>query len=255
MSTTSKFFTRIALVLGVLGTATAMATAGSLTISWSPSVDEMTVGYDVEILDEQGQVVRVIDAEIATTITIEDLEDGVVHRLRVRPYDARGTRARRASSAITTMPAPRVESFSGAVTPGISTTIAVEGANLDARARFLSKRAGLAVASATVIAVNRAELVLAWDGSGASPSPADLLVVNPVRKAEPYFEHHPQVLDVDASGRVESADEQLVKAAFGLRRGDPGYSGALDVNGDGVIGGEDTAPIRAYLEGAGTPGL
>lgn len=254
MSTSTSGRQRLATLVAVCALAALPAAAGTMTLSWSPSTDSMTVGYDVEILDEAGQILRVIDAESSTTVTVDELTDGTVHRFRVRPYDASGARARRASAALTTMPSPRIESLAGTIIAGERGEVSVFGANFDQDARFVSKRKGVIVRQATIASHDLAVLVLDWDGTGAPVSIADLLAINPVRKNERYFNHNPVVLDVDGSGAIDDADERLVRDAFGAKRGEPTYRAALDVNGDGVIGGEDAAPIRARLDGTAPSG-
>ena len=227
--------------------APAGATAGDLRLAWAPSNDEATVGYEVEVLDPFDQVLEVIDAGPATSATIEGLDDNVRYRFRIRPYDVEGTRAREASAAIETYPAPRLDALEGAPGPGLQARATLVGANFDPGARVVSRRTAVRVLGAEIESPERARVTLYWNGTGTPPGPADLTVVNPVRKAEPYFGAHPEVLDVDASGTVDGADLQRVRAAFGARRGEPGWDARLDVNGDGVIGGEDVAPIRAHL--------
>ncbi|RMF74052.1 MAG: hypothetical protein D6738_07330 [Acidobacteria bacterium] len=245
----TRHLARLALLALAGALAGGVATAGEITLAWAPSSDEATIGYDVEVLDAFDQVLEVIDAGVATSHTVTGLDDGVRYRFRIRPYDVNGRRAREASAAIETLPAPRIEALEGIPVPGEPTTVTLSGVNFDPAARILSRRAGLKVGDASVLSTGAAEVTLLWDGRGEPPAAGDLTVVNPVRKAEPYFAAHPEVLDVDASGAVDAADLAQVQAAFGARRGEPGYEDRLDVNGDGVIGGEDVAPIRARLTG------
>ncbi len=236
------------LAVAVLAAAvTSPAMAGEIVLAWAASSDEVTVGYDVEVLDPFDQVLDVIDAGAATSVTVRDLVDDTRYRFRIRPYDATGRRAREASRPIETFPAPRIDALDGAPAPGATAVATLRGANFDPEARVVSRRSAVRVVDAVVENTGLARVTLTWDGTGASPSPADLTVVNPVRKAEPYFRAHPEVLDVDGSGTIDEDDLRQVRAAFGAGRGEPQYEARLDVNGDGVIGGEDVAPIRAWL--------
>lgn len=230
----------------------APALAGTLPVSWAPSMDQLTAGYDVEVLDEHGDVLQIVDAGASTRVTIEGLDDGVYYLVRIRPYDDHGERARRASKPLRTMPAPRIEALEAPVIPGSPVTATLIGANFDAGARVVATRDALTVRDARIASTSKATVTIVWDGHGEAPSPADLAVVNPVRRSERFLERHDELLDVDGSGSLDEADVALVREAFGAREGAARYVARLDVNGDGAIDGEDLASLRARVADGAT---
>ncbi|RMG47651.1 MAG: hypothetical protein D6718_03005 [Acidobacteria bacterium] len=227
------------------------AMAGELALEWPPSGDELTAGYDVELLDEDGTILRTFDAGRATTVRLRGLADGRRYGVRVRPYDIWGNRAREATRTLVTMPEPRIEALEGRLEPGRWVLVTLRGSNFDDGAVVLSRRAGLTAGDVTVIDSERLLVELRAEPGVPAPGPGDLLVVNPVRRAPSYLAARPELLDVDRSGRVDAADLEAVLEAFGTVREDPDYRPQLDPNGDGVIDGEDAGLIRARLAQGG----
>lgn len=221
------------------------AEAAELTVGWAAANDDATAGYDLEVLDQEGTLLFTLNAGEGTRVVVTGLADGVVYTFRVRPYDEQGNRARKPSSVLVTSPKPRVDSVTGmTLVEGSPARMEVRGANFLPGARVLSRREGVRVLSQQVVSHDLLFMeVLASPGAGLVP--ADLLVVNPVRKTEDYVRTHPEVLDLDSSGAIDEIDQELVQAAFGRRAGEAGYQAALDPNGDGVIDGEDLALIKA----------
>lgn len=249
------------------------ASAAELTVAWRPTNDDVTGGYDVEVLDDGGRVIQTIDARSATTAVVSGLADGTTYRFRVRPYDQWGNRAEQPSADIATMPAPRVDMLSRWEPAGATATAELLGANFAPGARLIAKRAGLVVTSTTVIDPGKLTAEVSNPG-GVSPVASDFLVVNPVRRADAFLAAHPELLDVNQDGAVDEADADAVAAAFGApatssrgrsqSRSAPGTGTMdaasstgttgvvatrpeLDVNGDGMVDGEDLAAIRARL--------
>lgn len=56
-------------------------------------------------------------------------------------------------------------------------------------------------------------------------------------------------LDYNGDGLVDAADAELLKAAIGAGEEDAAFDFALDVDGDGVIGGSDWALFVTALNG------
>lgn len=242
------------LVLGLLlcGVA-APALAADLTVAWKASDDEVTAGYDVEVLDLEGEVLQTLDAGDATRLVIPGLADGTVYRVRVRPYDKWGHRAREASRDLVTYPAPRVDTVVAAPEPGQRGEAVLRGVNVAPGARVVPIRAGLRTGAVRVLAHDRVavEVTLA---RGARPlAPGDLLVVNPVRRTEEYLNVHRELLDVDGSGGADLTDAQSIRRAAGPKAGEAGFDPALDLNGDGAIDEADAAMIEAILAPSSPP--
>jgi hypothetical protein len=231
-----------------LAGAVGVATAGEIQLSWRASLDDVTAGYEVEVLTEGGNVVQVIDVEEALAVTVGELADGQLYRFRVRPYDRFGNRAERASRELVSYAAPRIDALEplAPADDGSMRAVAV-GNNFHDEARFLSRRDDVTVRGAAVESPQRAVLVLDAATATAPLAPGDLLPVNPVRKSAAYFDAHPEVLDVDGSRAIDARDLDLVRAAFGAQRGEPGYDAARDINDDGIVDGEDEAALRAVF--------
>jgi hypothetical protein len=242
----------LGLVLGVLvALAAAPADAADLTVAWKANDDEVTAGYDVEVLDLEGELLQTLDAGDATRLVITDLADGTVYRVRVRPYDQWGHRARTPSRDLVTYPAPRVDEVLAAPEPGRRGEAVLRGVNVAPGARLVPVRAGLRAGAVRVLAHDRVTVDVAL-APGARPlAPGDLLVVNPVRRAEEYLKVHRELLDVDGSGSADSADAQVVRQAAGRKAGEPGFDPALDLNGDGALDEADAVLIEALLAPSG----
>ncbi len=252
------------------------ASAGEITLAWSPTNDDVTAGYDVEVLDESGQVIQTIDARTATKTVVGGLDDGTTYRFRVRPYDQWGNKADQPSRDLTTLPSPRVDMLSRwEAGTGATATAELLGANFAPGARVIAKRPGLVVTAATVVDPGKLTAEVK-NPHGVSPVASDFVVVNPVRRADAYIAANPELLDVNQDGTVNQADADTVAAAFGASAGststrgrsggrsaggigtqDVGTGGTpqavpatrpeLDVNGDGMVDGEDLAAIKARL--------
>ncbi len=236
-------------LLATLLLAIVPAFSAELGLSWAPSQDDVTAGYDVEVLAAEGDVpLRVEDVEAKTNYRVYGLEDGELYRFRVRPYDIFGKRADEASAEIVTMPAPRIDALSVEARGEGRFVLTLEGANFAPGARLVSRRDDLRVLASETSGHTRLSATLSWAGAGAALLPSDFLVANPVRRSDAYIAEHPELLDVDASGVIDEADAEAVKALFGVRAGAARYEDALDVNGNGVIDGEDLSAIRARLD-------
>lgn len=243
-----------AAILATLLLATPAVFAGELGLAWAPSQDDVTAGYDVEVLPSEGDVpLRVEDVEAATTYRVYGLEDGQVYRFRVRPYDIFGQRADEPSAEIVTMPAPRIDALSVEAQGEGRFVLTLEGANFASGARLVPRRDDLRVLGSEITGHTRLVATVAWTGAGAL-LPRDFLVANAVRRSDAFIAAHPELLDVDGSGAIDEADAASVKAAFGVRAGDARYDEALDVNGNGVVDGEDLSAIRAKLGDTGLLG-
>lgn len=215
------------------------AEPGTLSVAWGEPVDELTAGFQVELLDGEGQTSQVLDAGAATGIDIPGLGDGEVHRLRLRPYDVWGHEASEAGRTVAVMPTPRVERIGGEPEPGQSTLVSLYGANFMDGARVVSRSEGVRFGDATVIRHDELVVRVIVDDPGHVLVPDDLLVVNPSPKSSVYFGVHPEAADVDGSGTVDDADAALVRSLFGVTPEDPRYRPAVDPNGDGVVDGID----------------
>jgi hypothetical protein len=224
------------------------ASAADLTIAWKANDDDVTAGYDIEVLDLSGEAVQTLDAGDATRIVITDLADGELYRIRVRPYDEWGNRARKPSDELVTYPKPRLEAIDAPPSPGRRGEVVLRGANVAVGARVLSLRNGLQTGAVRVLAHDLVAVEVSL-APGAEPiQPGDFLVVNPVRRAVEYAKVHAQILDVNRSGRVEPADAALVEQAAGLRAGDAGFDATLDVNGDGLLDDADLGMFESVFE-------
>jgi hypothetical protein len=244
----------LSLVLGVLVSLAAVPVlAADLTVAWKANDDEVTAGYDVEVLDLEGEVLQTLDAGDATRLAITGLADGTVYRVRVRPYDQWGHRAREASRELVTYPAPRFDEVLAAPEPGRRGEALLRGVNVAPGARLVPVRAGLRAGAVRVLAHDRVAVEVAL-APGARPlAPGDLLVVNPVRRAEEYLTVHRELLDVDGSGSADPADAQVVRQAAGRNAGKPEFDPALDLNGDGALDEADAVMIESLVVPSSPP--
>ena len=87
----------------------------------------------------------------------------------------------------------------------------------------------------------------AGPAASLAPLPGELVVHNPVRRSDAFVAAHPELLDVDHSGTVDAQDLGIVAALFGVDSRSPRYNPDADVNGDGLIDGEDASLVRARL--------
>jgi len=225
------------------------ALAGELTVSWAPNHDDATAGFDVEVLDAAGQLQRTLDARGATQFTLRDLPDGELVRVRVRPYDRWGGRARQPSVELVTLPAPHVDAVTGWTPDAVENVLRVSGVNFAPGARLVARRSDWRVLSATVAGSGEIVARVRAASVGAAPLPGDFLVVNPVRRSEEFLRAHPALFDVDHSGAVDEVDLALVSQAFGGKVGDArGAAPAeFDITGDGLVDGEDISTLRSFL--------
>ncbi len=249
MTMTPRLRSLVILAAAVFLCAAPAVRAGSLSLTWAPAVDEMTAGYDVELLDAEGHLLQVLDAGEEPRIYLSGLEDGRVYRVRIRPYDRFGNRARKPSAELVTLPAPEVREVDGEIEAGRRSWVSLHGSNFADGAEVVPHPEGVRVLEATVVRHDLLVLEVMADRDLVL-RPGDVTVVNPVRKAEEFFEHHPEVLDLDGSGRVDEADLGPVESLFGVTRNDPRYRLRWDPNGDGVIDGEDRALLEARLRRA-----
>lgn len=241
---------RVALGFGLgllLALAAAPSPAADLTVAWQANDDEVTAGYDVEVLDLEGEILQTLDAGDTTRLVITGLADGTVYRVRVRPYDQWGHRAREASRDLVTYPAPRVEEVVAAPEPGQRGEAVLRGVNVAPGARLVPVRAGLKTGAVRVLAHDRVAVEVALAAGVRPLAPGDLLVVNPVRRAAEYLKVHRELLDVDGSGSADLADAAVVRQAAGRSAGEPAYDPALDLNGDGALDDADATMIDALL--------
>ncbi len=234
-------------LLAVFACALAPAAAAEIALSWAPPQDDVTAGFELEVLDDDGQLVRVLDAGMTTHYVVDGLEDGRHYRFRLRAYDRWDQSAADASREIRSMPKPRIDAVDGFVEPGKASRISLYGANFTDGAWLVSSRSNVVVEEVLVM---RHDLLIATVRSeepGAPLAPEELLVVNPVRKSASYVRAHPELLDFDRSGKIDASDIAAVEALFGVEAIDPRFVPAADLTGDGVIDGEDAAMIRAGL--------
>lgn len=246
MTTMKTNLSTLLLSLGVLAAGATFAPAAEIALRWAPSADDVTAGYEVEVLDADGNVDDRIDAGNKTQLVVNGLTDGTVYRFRVRPYDTWGHKAARPSAEIATLPAPRVDAVEDWSIKGDTARCTLVGVNFDKGAHVAPALPGVKVTLVKVIDTTR--LTVELKGATRAPIASDMLVVNPVRHADEFVKKHAQLLDVDRNGTVDRQDATRIQAAFGATRGTRNYHPDLDVNGDGVIDGEDLSIVRAALK-------
>lgn len=233
-------------VLFVLIIQLSPAIAGEMPVQWTPTGDQLTAGYDVEVLDAAGRMLFVIDAGKQTSITLTGLTDGEMHRVRIRPYDDWNQKARQPSSELVGMPLPRIERIAGELSLG-SSVLAISGANFLPGARVISKRSDIAVVSSAVIGHQKLLVTVQAFAGTTLPGPDELLVVNPMLRSLEFARQHPELLDVDRSGSIDQQDVEQIQLNYGASRGSENYAERMDANGDGMIDGEDAAMVRALI--------
>lgn len=241
--TTMIRYVSLAMLLAVTVTG---AHAGELFLQWSAAADDFVAGYMVEVEALNGEPLFTLDAGEETQIRLTQLEDGRIHRVRVRPYDKWGREARTATNELVSMPSPTVSEVEGQIVPGQPSLITLRGANFATGAHVVSERLDVSVQEAMVLAHDKL-LVSVASADGSPVSAKDFLVVNPVRKAIGYVQANPVVVDVSRSGTIDTDDMKAVRDRFGSTRQDATYLPQLDLNGDGVIDGEDVALIRSVM--------
>jgi hypothetical protein len=235
--------------------AAAPCAAGVLTIAWPPAAGAQ--GYRIYVGSQSGVYERTIDAGTASKATVSGLEDERVYHIAVKAYDATGRTSAGFSPELACLPAPHIVSIEPPVlTAGRATSVTIEGANFDPEIQVRARDARLAVRSASPAGPGRISVLVEATpgGDGAMTLEAvSFTLINPCRKADVYFNAHPEAADSDGSGAVDQEDLALVRAAFGARRGESGYEPAADVDGDGAVDGRDVARVLAGLGSASPP--
>jgi hypothetical protein len=225
-----------------------LARAGELRISWNPSVDPRTTGYHVYVGSAPGQYTRLLDAGLDAKATIVDLDDDRKCFVVVKAHDETG--AESASSAeLVSLPRPRV----GGVEPrsmraGATTLVTITGSNIDESAivrsgdpRFIVRSTTAAGPGVMIVEV----LTLASPSGEIALDPTSFTVINPGRKSEAFFTAHPEAFDADGDHLVDQQDVRFVQDVFGATEGAGGYSLAADLDGNGVVDGNDLARVIA----------
>jgi hypothetical protein len=220
---------------------------GQMPLAWGEPTDELTAGFEVEVLDEGGETLQVLDAGPATQLRIPGLEDGRTYRFRLRPYDLWGHESREPGREVVSMASPRVVEIDEQPEPGDETLVSLRGANFMDGARVVPKRDGVRFGAATVVRHDLIVVPVLVD-QAAPLELDDLLVVNPSAKAVEYFQAHPEAADVDGSGTVDARDAEYLRELFGVTPADPRYTPAVDPNGDGVVDGIDVDIIDQRVD-------
>jgi len=236
----------------------ARAIAGDLTVAWGAAGPAASTHYRVFVGDRPGVYDRVVEAGTALRLTVTDLEDGKVHYLAVKALDDAGHEAPDFSPELACLARPRVDSVrSPALSTGGSAWVALRGANFDRDVQVRSSDPGLRVRASVLepdgslsVLVEAAPTAAA---GVASPSVSSFTLFNPCRRADAFFQAHPQAADVDGSGSVDEDDARAVSAAIGSRRGESGYAGAADVDADGIVDGRDLDRVISLLRPASRP--
>lgn len=236
------------LALALSSTLATVAVAGELTVTWRGNDDDATAGYSVEVRGDDGRLVQTIDAGEKTRLVLKDLPDNTPLSIAIRPYDQAGNPAREASRPIVTLAEPRIDAVEGEQAGQGRFKLMLLGANFADGAQAHSRRGRVQVLSTTVLRPDAAIVDVAIVGGASRPLTArDLTIANPVRRAAEYLDAHPELFDIDRSGTVDEADLQAIDGAFGLMPRAGSLDAALDLNRDGVIDGEDAAPLRRHL--------
>jgi hypothetical protein len=133
--------------------------------------------------------------------------------------------------------------------PGAQAWVTFLGANFDSEVQVRSRDPRLRTRAAVFAGAGRVNVLIeALAGAHDEPipvEPAAFTLINPCRKAEVFFESHPEVMDLDGSGRVDAADVDGIRDAFGSRRGDLSYAVSADLDADGSVDGRDLARVIA----------
>jgi len=234
------------------------AIAGDLTVAWSAAGPAASTHYRIFVGERPGVYDRVVDAGTALRATVTDLEDGKVHYLAVKALDDAGHESPDFSPELACMARPRVDSVQAPpLSAGGSAWVALRGANFDRDVQVRASDPGLRV-RASVLEPDGSLSVLVEAAAGAAAGVPSLSVssfslFNPCRRADAFFQAHPQAADVDGSGSVDENDLRAVSAAIGSRRGESGYAGAADVDADGIVDGRDLDRVISQLLPAPRP--
>lgn len=230
------------------------AAAGELTLAWPAMEDDLTVGYRVYVGASSGSYDRVEDAGEETRITIDSLQDEQVYYFAVKAYDELGNESEEFSPEVVSLPRPRIESIDpSTLVGGEATFVTLRGANFDPEMQVrvldarLSLRSAVGAGAGAVTLLLEAGDLLEGEESLTLEASAFTLI-NPGRKAQEYFDAHPEAVDLDGSGWVDDSDLDAVRAALGSRLGDELYRSASDVNGDGQVDASDLQRVVARLE-------
>jgi len=234
------------LTAALAAVATHSATAGELTLAWSPAGPAAMTSYRVYVGEQPGTYDRVVDAGSALRATIADLEDDRVHYFAVKALDAAGSVSPDFSAELACMASPRVTSVEApALAPGGSAWVRLRGANFDREVQVRSLAPELKVRATSLEADGSLSVLVEATGEARvasavpMPSTGSFALFNPCRRAASFYDAHPQIADVDGSGSVDEDDVRAIAAAIGSRRGESRYRAAADLDGDGLVDGRD----------------
>lgn len=243
------------LVLAVALFAPLLAKASDLKVAWSPASEATAAGYHLYIGEQPGSYDRRIDVGAALSTTLEGLQDERLYHITVKPYDHAGRESSAVSPTLECYARPRVDSVvPGAISPGQTAYITLTGVNFGGASQVRSLDGRLRVRS--VVPGGVGQLILLVEAAPAPKRGAGGEAVSlegafsPVagcRKAEVFFYAHPEMTDVDGSGRIDQTDLEVVRGAFGARKGEAAYTDAADLDRDGSVDGRDIARVVERL--------
>lgn len=250
----------VALAAGLLGTLPALA--GSLELAWTPSTDPALDSYRLHVGTAPGKYDRVVDTREPRAL-LTDLADGKTYYMRVEALTAKTKKhepeALSISPEISSLPGP-VVTWVGAPVPagdGETFEVLVQGLNLSDQAVVHLATASLEVLSTDPVSEGTVRVVFRLGqtvGQFGLPAitPADVIVVNPGRKAPEFFERNALRADVDGDGVVGQSDLDLVAGLLGATESEGRFSRAADLNGDGLVDGDDLVILGSRFRGAGS---
>lgn len=249
------------------------AVAGSLSIAWDALAVPGITGYRLYYGTATGVYSAYVDVGAQTSYTFANLQDCQTYYIAVKARDNGGQLSTAFSNEIVGLPVPRVTGISPStgLQGAASFNVTISGANFDTQARpdfvALNPITSMLGPDVTVnsygsvscnqIVANISVAPAAWVND--STRPRRVAVVNQPRQGSdgngiPGSANDPfRVLfdgrraDIDGSGRVMDRDFLFWRNAFGSAHGtppappDPGYTTAVDLNGDGIVDGVDLA--------------
>ncbi len=232
------------------------ASAASLDISWTPDQSAERPFYRLHIGTEPGRYTQVLTADEAR-IHLDGLADEQVYYLRVEQLERVPGRkggageALRLSREVALMPAPRIDAVGSLLPAGEAGLyrFTVSGANFAPEVRVRMASLSFQVIEAVRTATGQLSVLVRHTpafGEVGLPVVAagQVLVINPGPKSPDYFTARPAAADVDGNGRVDAADIDALRAAFGAQGA---AAAGADLTGDGAVDGDDLGVLGARL--------
>jgi hypothetical protein len=257
----------LAILFGVV--AASPIFAGSIRLAWDPVVG--AEGYRVHYGTSPGSYTRTLTVGRQSDAVLSGLADCTTWYMSVQSYNRHGSSG--LSPEISGWPRPEVSSVDpSTVRQGDQLTMTLHGANFATGAELqlqddsvpddVSGNALIRVDSATVLDCRRIQAVFTIEPTSRgvrAMEVGDFMIGYDVENPDSVYgvsrrnlevEFDLSRWDINVTGsetheRIDGADLSWLSFSYGSREGEPYYDPDADLNGDGIVDGEDLAYLAS----------